>query len=155
MVLFCPHCKDHIQGLWVVKKSRESVQNRANGSGSKLLPAAAAASCEARKRERQVQQSGAEVRRIGDGARSVIFPGLILLLLEILECESAVDGFEVSWSHLENGPRVEIAVSNTDQNAHRQAVVCGNCGYIQVKGGLRLAVYFLVLSMKKLERREV
>ncbi|CAK9231842.1 unnamed protein product [Sphagnum troendelagicum] len=149
MVLFCPHCKDHIQGLWVVKKSRESVQNRANGSGSKLLPAAAAASCEARKRERQVQQSGAE-----------IFPGLILLLLEILECESAVDGFEVSWSHLENGPRVvyfrvEIAVSNTDQNAHRQAVVCGNCGYIQVKGGLRLAVYFLVLSMKKLERREV
>jgi hypothetical protein len=37
----------------------------------KLLPAAAAASCEARKRERQVQ-SGAEVRRIGDGARNVV-----------------------------------------------------------------------------------
>ncbi len=35
----------------------------------KLLPAAA--SCEARKRERQVQ-SGAEVRGIGDGARNVV-----------------------------------------------------------------------------------
>jgi hypothetical protein len=86
MVLFCPHCKDHIQGLWVVKKSRESVQNRANGSGSKLLPAAAAASCEARKRERQVQQSGAEVRRIGDGARSVVCLSLQVYLYRRHRC---------------------------------------------------------------------